>query len=699
MQSFLIILFVTSFQDWATSVTTDLEFSSFRVVRPYSTGSVSFLVDTEIDTHFSFKITNNGDNLGVDNGDPPFNITLYLTDADQTDHLYDLHTVSDHTTNISAELLQNGDVTLTTSIGFSYPKTQCGAASYICAGILPSLYVDNTASNDVKCLRMANGDIDSYAGATNCPDIAVESFTITSPSTVEYIQHSSVDIKLTVSLINYGSDIDTAPALKENFFFEIVLSSDDDLNKDNVTMVNFTMDQSQAVNANGGISQDASLSITDLSATLIAPESDERCQELIYFCLVVTPGTDAAFGEFETGNNAKCVKFDVSDDATNDPGVLTCKGKLMDRSKYKIALYPSLFLGFVVTQSFVVTQAVDADLYVFSVSFSLAPPSYVVDSSTVIATSAHIPPTLSIKIANQGPDDLGVASSGYHYNISFYLAESVDMLNPISLNSFDIGTEDSNRANAIPVGADSAITYDSWTASLTYPADKCATYSHFCVAIVKDGDATYIDSNSANDYKCLKFVSSGSDGVSAAGKTNCPPDPSLKTLVVTGPLELTYAASDSPHVVSADLEILNSGGTGDEDAFTITPANFSLEAYLCSADDGDMSLCMESGDVGASSDDALTFNPWDTVTMGNLSISVTMPSDGCYDDGYVCIQMVKDGAATYNDDSSNNYVCLEFGDILDGKAGIVACSTEEPMEAESGEFILSVLIATTTTCC
>ncbi|XP_077981511.1 uncharacterized protein LOC144436566 isoform X2 [Glandiceps talaboti] len=334
----------------------------------------------------------------------------------------------------------------------------------------------------------------------------------------------------------------------------------------------------------------------------------------------------------------------------------------MDFKVTMVCFWSWVIMGTVLPFSSVHVAATDSDLSLLVFLINNAP-SYTVDTGRIY-TGLSLP---KVSVKNNGPDELPAAASGNNYDVVFYLAESSTFQNPIPLTTFVIGAHGTKRADSLPVGTGDAAAYETWTASLTYPSDKCATYSHLCVAIVKDESATYIDNDPDNDYKCLPFEM-GAPGT-VAGQVNCPTDPGLHSFSVIAPADLTFNA-DTLQTITTEINLFNFGATSvslDADA-----GDYTLRAYVCNVDDiTNDCTALSPEPLDLSVVQSLSFTGWQTQTIADITIDVQLDDDEgvCDLQNYVCIKFIKGDSASYDGGLDNNLVCLEFGLQSDGKAG------------------------------
>ncbi|XP_070547250.1 uncharacterized protein [Ptychodera flava] len=307
---------------------------------------------------------------------------------------------------------------------------------------------------------------------------------------------------------------------------------------------------------------------------------------------------------------------------------------------------------------------------------------------------------VSITVRNNGPDDIPpLHDSQIHYDIGMYMValKGGEMRDPVQVQSFSLNDEVVlRRSNAIAPGADQAYQVPDWpTSVINYPAEKCKTHSHLCVVIQHIGN--YTDYNTDNDFFCLPFVSGlFSESV---GPTNCPSDIVPVAFNVTS-VETPTFVYDTPTTVTIDIQLHNAGGT-------IVPGgidNIGFNAFVASNDSADADLKIHCDYVNLKiTNMSDSVGPWSDTVYSDVIVNVTVPGQNCTDFKYLCIVFKKASEnATFQDDDRNNLICLSFGEVSDGGAGVVLCPTDQELPAYS--FVewwamLAVIFCTTVAAC
>ncbi|XP_070547189.1 uncharacterized protein [Ptychodera flava] len=320
-----------------------------------------------------------------------------------------------------------------------------------------------------------------------------------------------------------------------------------------------------------------------------------------------------------------------------------------------------------------ISSYVDLSLEIYTI---FNPMPFMVTFETGTNVSINV---MSITIRNNGPDDIPSLHDGQiHYDIGMYIMalKGGEMRDPVQVQSFSLNDEVVlRRSNAIASGADQAYQVPDWpTAVINYPAEKCKTHSHLCVVLEHVGNHT--DNNSDNDFFCLPFV----NGLfsESVGPTNCPSDIVPLALNVIS-AETPMFVYDTPTTVTIDIQLHNAGGT-------IVPGgieNIGFSAFVASNDSADADLKIDCDDVNVNTTNIYDdVGPWSDTVYSDVIVKVTVPGQNCTNFKYLCIVFKKASEnATFQDDDTNNLICLPFGEVSDGGAGVVLCPTDQELPA------------------
>ncbi|XP_070546903.1 uncharacterized protein [Ptychodera flava] len=309
---------------------------------------------------------------------------------------------------------------------------------------------------------------------------------------------------------------------------------------------------------------------------------------------------------------------------------------------------PSLFcLLLVLIGCVIVSSATDADLSL-EIYTIFNPMPFMVTFETGTNVSINV---MSITVRNNGPDDLPSLGSGQiHYEMGMYITalEGDKMLDPVQVDSFSLNDDVVlRRANGIVAGGDQAYQVPDWpTAVINYPAEKCKTHSHLCV-VLEHVDVVPV------------------------------------TLTITN-AELPTFVYDTPSEVMLDIKLHNAGGTTVPGGVE----NLGFSAFIASDNSMDADFQVDCGDVNVNSTTLLnSIGPWSDTVYSDVRVTVTIPQLHCSDFNYLCIVFKKaSDNATFEDDDSNNLICLPFDEVADGGAGAVVCPSEDPDQETPAKF-------------
>ena len=146
-------------------------------------------------------------------------------------------------------------------------------------------------------------------------------------------------------------------------------------------------------------------------------------------------------------------------------------------------------------------------------------------------------------------------------------------------------------------------------------------------------------------------------------------------LTVTSPTDLIFDIGVD-NIVTYSIDLRNAGGT--DIASSASGNNFALSFLISShADPSDVDASTLMFDAETSNSDNLDagITAGSTITVSTASAMINIPSDDCETYQYTCVEVSKVDTAVFTDSvSTNNYVCLGFGDVAEGLAGIKTCS-------------------------
>ncbi|XP_033633599.1 uncharacterized protein LOC117295143 [Asterias rubens] len=226
----------------------------------------------------------------------------------------------------------------------------------------------------------------------------------------------------------------------------------------------------------------------------------------------------------------------------------------------------------------------------------------------------------------------------------------------------------------------SEVTEDSMMAeSTTLDAGDMATEIVTEIVTVLDDDSTAMTTAASGDSTTVAVI----DGSTAAATTASSgltteasaSDLEAYALTVTSPTDLIFDIGVD-NIVTYSIDLRNAGGT--DIASSASGNNFALSFLISShADPSDVDASTLMFDAETSNSDNLDagITAGSTITVSTASAMINIPSDDCETYQYTCVEVSKVDTAVFTDSvSTNNYVCLGFGDVAEGLAGIKTCS-------------------------
>nr|XP_002740940.1 PREDICTED: uncharacterized protein LOC100373745 [Saccoglossus kowalevskii] len=265
-------------------------------------------------------------------------------------------------------------------------------------------------------------------------------------------------------------------------------------------------------------------------------------------------------------------------------------------------------------------------------------------------------------VGNNGPDNLPAGTAGEHFEIKMYISaldDSGNMDDPEEVTTYINGD---SKVDELPASDEKSYASNGFT--IQYHSSKCSTHSHLCLKIVKNG--VYTDNDPTNDFQCLPFVKGAS--TAAVGLTNCQSDVIPTSISVSDPNPANFS-SNEPVNATFSVNLQNAGGTkvpgststSDNIAFSIFIADTVSESASIKSDLTD-SLVYTWNDVSTGIDE------WGEVAYDNLKVTIAIPVLDCDQYQYLCIVFEKGVNAAFDDDESNNLVCIPFSDF-----GSISC--------------------------
>ncbi|XP_006814502.1 uncharacterized protein LOC102807351 [Saccoglossus kowalevskii] len=296
----------------------DLEIYEFSMSNPYPDDtSTDFLqnVDTVVRLA-TFYVRNNGpDDLPTSGADNNYDVKMYISAISANGNMIDPIKVT--TFNISSSidnLAASLDSTLTDSSSnhffissnylLRYPGEKCSTHSHLCLMLVEDqgVYTDDDVTNNMACLRFANGPGGNAAGLTNCPPDIIPSFLHIFSDVSNFTYASRTDVTMQLILRNAGGGkIVSANEANE---LKVFVSSATDEDATTVYDLSGSLIYLNG-DVNAVIGEWAEVTL-ELKATLYIPSYE--CYKYKYFCVKFLTGPDATLNEDDT-NNVICHSF------------------------------------------------------------------------------------------------------------------------------------------------------------------------------------------------------------------------------------------------------------------------------------------------------------------------------------------------------------------------------------------------------
>ncbi|XP_077987919.1 uncharacterized protein LOC144442440 isoform X2 [Glandiceps talaboti] len=168
------------------------------------------------------------------------------------------------------------------------------------------------------------------------------------------------------------------------------------------------------------------------------------------------------------------------------------------------------------------------------------------------------------------------------------------------------------------------------------------------------------------------MLSTVSGLIGFAGSTDCVSDVVPVALDVTNqdPVNMT---ANSTIELTYSIQLKNAGGT----AIAGAADSITFEAFIASTESESVGTVLNIddaqhviGDVSAGIDE------WETTPYTGSKVTFTVPLETCSDYNYFCVKFVKGASASYDDDDSNNLICISFGDSTSG-LDVINCPVTE----------------------
>ncbi|XP_077997632.1 uncharacterized protein LOC144450787 [Glandiceps talaboti] len=615
----------------------DIETTLATVTAP---SDITYLAGTAGTVTFEATIINNGGKILT----TPLAPKVYLTDNAQLE----LAAVKELQTGITVEypddVTPDESTTLspTFSVDITIPTENdlCEQITHVCVEIGEGSenYVDYDPTNNDFCLEfgtVADGKVGEKYG---CPvdgiDLQVQSFEVQDWENTIYDIGVDNTIAIDGVLINVGDQqIDASTSTgPNNYGFEVYLINHRDDYNQKTDEVVCTVDLAATTNLKDGLSYGNELAIGSISATCTLPADTTRCLAYQSVCLKVVADPTAPYVESHPDNNILCQEFG------DNIGNKSCP--ILD-----VDIEP---IGMVVTPS---ADPIPLDT----------------------PTDANI----DIQVTNRGPGDLpSTDDPKQNFDVKVYLSDSGNLETADAKEVLYIEFADENELRQ-GIDKDGEISIQISPAKINLHAARCKDLIYLCVEISVHEDSIYKETNPETNDFCLQFFPPG-DGL--AGNTECFIDIAATGLKVTSPTDLEYKPGFETDV-QVELSVTNNGGL----AIPATEEGDNFVAVVFLTDSNDLNSLKSLVDVTNGGYRGEVAGKVTDLAIPGISLKITIPTikARCEELTHVCIKIVHEDTKYIDSNSTNDFICIEFGPVSDDKAGIKNCDVNIDLSASN----------------
>ncbi|XP_077861942.1 uncharacterized protein LOC144342973, partial [Saccoglossus kowalevskii] len=631
----------------STVICTDVAVNSFSITSPSS--DLVYTIGTSTDVTIDIDLDS------VNGGAEVSGVKAFFANDDTSSQSSVVDATGTSTAAANAASITDAVLSLTLD------AEQCTVYTRLCIE-LQVTDTDSDTRNNVACLLFT----ENPASTVICTDVAVNSFSITSPSSdLVYTIGTSTDVTIDIDLdsVNGGAEVSGVKA-----FF----ANDD------------TSSQSSVVDATGTSTAAANAaSITDavLSLTLDA----EQCTVYTRLCIELqVTDTDS-----DTRNNVACLLF-----TENPASTVICTDVAVN--SFSITS-PSSDLVYTIGTSTDVTIDIDLDsvnggaevsgVKAFFANDDTSSQSSVVDAtgtSTAAANAASITDAvlsltldaeqctvytrlcIELQVTDTDSDTRNnvayVAVNSFSItspssDLVYTIGTSTDVTIDIDLDSVNGGAEVSGvkaffanddtssqssvvDATGTSTAAANAASITDAVLSLTLDAEQCTVYTRLCIEL----QVTDTDSDTRNNVACLLFTEN------PASTAICT-DVAVNSFSITSPSsDLVYTIGTSTDVtIDIDLDSVNGGAEVS-----------GVKAFFANDDTSSQSSVVDATGTSTAAANA--------ASITDAVLSLTLDAEQCTVYTRLCIELQ---VTDTDSDTRNNVACLLF---TENPASTVICT-------------------------
>ncbi|XP_070570461.1 uncharacterized protein [Ptychodera flava] len=501
------------------------------------------------------------------------------------------------------------------SNGITVPKQHCDVITNLCVKLeidSTSLYTDTTPELSDAC-----ADIRHYI---NCfTDLAAIQLVVVTTPPVTYNPGYRKDIVAELTVMNHGG---------------IIIEASDDYNFKPTVFLTNSADFASASYKNplegvfttfdDKITSKTPTTLQEFPIPITIPTNKFECEEISHLCLQLNHNI-ARYNDTDPNNDFVCISF--GEVAQGKAGTFSCN--------------------------------VSVDLEVPSQTFS---PVDVYTFDQVASVD------VILSVTNTGPGDIArTRGSSVNYDVTAYLTDSANFEDAtVRIRQADVDITLAQLQQELKSGQSVSFAFSS---DILVPTVNCSRISHVCFSVTlrSADDRVYTDVDSSNNDVCIEF---GPKEEGKAGKILCYVDLAALSLVVLDPQPLTYVPGEDTDVL-VRLTVTNYGGLDVSTAPSWTH-NFGTEVYLADSEN-----LYTSTNISQPTVDKLFLHEVGShfrVSLPVFYVKVNIPiAIDCKNIRYLCTLLLHNELRYLDVDRSNDYVCIRFGPVDGGMAGILEC--------------------------
>ncbi|XP_070570456.1 uncharacterized protein [Ptychodera flava] len=568
--------------------------------------------------------------------------TVYLTDSAQLESASVKERQDDISIRYTDDVVPDTSMTLeafVSSITLPTDNDKCSKITHVCLNIQDGTgnYTDFDTTNNDYCLEFGAVNDGKAGFKYGCPvngiDLQIQTFEVVDWKNTVY--NIGVDNTITVDALiaNLGDDPILDSDVFDNYDFKIYLSNQrHDLGQATVT-VDCTMNLTSTTNLKDGLVYGDTLNTKGIVATCKLPADTEICRAYQSLCLEIVKGANAPYTETVTDNNIVCEQF----------------GDMIGNK-----------------------SCPDLDIDITPTDMTVTP------SQQPYPLDIKVPADVTIRVTNVGPGDLPeVDDPAKNFNVTVWLSnkdhthtDGIRVLLPATVANITHLKQGLDKDDIIGITLSPV--------NIKIPEDSCQQLLYLCVTVSLDESSIYKEVDPDSDDICVEF----GPLPDKAGETECFVDIAATNVVVSSPSNLAYKPGFETDIV-VQLSVDNNGGLTVPEA--TEGHNFVAVAFL--TDSADLRTAAVKLPATVTSDGFTEEIPGKAMskTLPTTMVKVTIPTDKarCEELTHFCMDLTHDGSKYTDKNSTNDFICIEFGPVADGKAGIKQCNVSIDLSTDN----------------